>query len=257
MAALFQLLGQLGTGYAQARDTQTTEGNELAMKKAALQERMAQLKSMEESRAAQIQLREWLSKQQDNRTAEVQADIAQRQQLAQEAALKKQGEEDKARASLEGKRQQDRLDLETARYNHAQKLLKSRTAMRAGGRGGSQPLEVQRWYRALGGGTIDTQIRTLEQQLKTMELTSLGDPAALYQNQLYGTTQAQLKELYSKSDALYDQAMQRAGAAPTSKPPDATAPGFDAIHKAQGGQKQGGDLNFDKNGNLIPAPTSP
>jgi hypothetical protein len=63
MAAFAQLFGQMGEGYQKARDTQTTEQNELAKAKESIQARLQQQANVDKWRQDQEKLRVWTEQQ--------------------------------------------------------------------------------------------------------------------------------------------------------------------------------------------------
>lgn len=125
--------------------------------------------------------------------------------------------------ALEDQKAQLAIQLESSRAKHAKELAQFRAAHPSAGRGaaGSVPLAASRWYKTLGGARVDDQIKVLEGMLRSMQLTSIGAPEQLYQNQLYVKTQQQLAQLYQQADGIMAQAMQRAGGATSNTPPPA------------------------------------
>jgi hypothetical protein len=135
----------------------------------------------------------------------------------------------KRQKDLQELKGQQAQDLAAARAKYAMGLAKFKAAhptARSGAASlGAVPLAAGRWYRALGGSQIDEKIKTYESMLKQMELTSLGGPEQLYQNQLYVRTQQQLKDLYAQSDKLMSQAMSKVGGGANTAPAPATNTG--------------------------------
>lgn len=126
--------------------------------------------------------------------------------------------------ALEDQKAQLAIQLESSRAKHAKELAQFRAAYPSAGRSGaagSVPLAASRWYKTLGGSRVDDQIKVLEGMLRSMQLTSIGAPEQLYQNQLYVKTQQQLAQLYQQADGIMAQAMQRAGGATSNTPPPA------------------------------------